>query len=102
MDHTRQVLSTNEIRRGKTALREDVKTGMIAKCIQMNGVDYSQTSKWHKLTKIGVNTITFDWHRDLDVRGKTIVYSTYRTTSGRFLKIYEKGNLSALYALKAL
>jgi hypothetical protein len=102
MDHSRQILTRNEIQRGKTALREDMKTGqMIAKCIQMHGESYAETSKWSRVTKVSTNSITFDWRRELDTRGKKVVYSTYKNSPGRFLKIYEAdGSLSALYALK--
>lgn len=95
-------MPSNEVRRGKTALRADVKAGMIAKCIQMHGESYAETSHWQRITKVGTSNITFDWHRDLDIRGKKIVYSTYTSSPGRFLKIYDSnGTLSALYALRA-
>ncbi len=103
MDNTCEVLTTanEEIRRGKTALKEDVRAGMIAKCIRMHGEDYSSTSKWQRITKVGTNSITFGTHRNLDIRGKRVVYSVYSVSPGRFLKIYdEDGTLAMLYALR--
>lgn len=104
MGNTGEVLKprTNfEIQCGKTMLREDVKRGMIAKCIRMHGEDYSATSKWQRITKVGANNITFGTHRNLDIRGKRVVYSVYSVSPGRFLKIYdEDGTLAMLYALR--
>lgn len=95
-------MSSNEVRRGKTALRADVKAGMIAKCIQMRGESYAETSHWHRLTKVSTECIVFDGHRELNIRDKKVVYSTYTSSPGRFLKIYDNdGSLSALYALRA-
>ena len=94
------IMTNNVIRRGKTALREDVRKSLSAKCISMHGEDYSATSTWQKLTKVGTNSITFGGHRELDVRGKKVVYRTYTSSPGRFLEIYgADGSLSALYVL---
>ena len=106
MGDTGKLLSprTNrEIRLGKTALRQDVQTGGVyAKCIRLNGMDYSQSSHWARLCKVKTDSIVFDWHRELKTVGKKVVYSAYTESPGRFLKIYNAdGSLSALYVLRA-
>lgn len=106
MGDTGELLNSNtnrEIRLGKTALRKDVQTGGVyAKCIRMNGMDYSQSSHWSRLCKVKTDSIVFDWHRELKTAGKKVVYSAYTESPGRFLKIYNAdGSLSALYVLRA-
>lgn len=106
MGNTGELLNSGanrEIRLGKTALRKDVQTGsMYAKYILLNGMDYSQSSRWSRLCKVKTDSIVFDWHRELKTSGKKVVYSSYTASPGRFLKIYNAdGSLSALYVLRA-